>query len=95
MVSQKMQTRFTGHNILIRRAVNEDISALVKICRSSFQESLRWQGPGFGAQSWWQFMINCPHCETWVLLDAEKIAGFIVPILDVNQYNKDKLISGK
>jgi len=74
----------------IRRASYDDIGELIKICRDSFSGSLRWQGARFGARRWWQFMVNSQYCETWILLNAEKIAGFVVPILDVDEYNKEK-----
>ncbi len=77
-------------NVRIRRSGCEDIDQLIKICRASFPDSLKWQGPAFYARKWWKSTLQLTSCEVWVCLLDGQPAGFSMLLTDVSRYNKEK-----
>lgn len=75
-------------DVLIRRVTYEDVDELIKICRMSFPDSLRWQGPSFYARKWWNITLGLPSCETWVSLSDGQAVGFLILVTDGGRYKK-------
>jgi len=76
--------------IEIRRACCQDINELIAITREAYKDSLKWHSRRAMAKKWWGLFLDSRCCETWVCLCNENIEGFVVLILDVDQYNEQK-----
>jgi GNAT superfamily N-acetyltransferase len=71
MTAQEHQYR----DSIIRRASSSDIGSLVKICRTGFPQSIRWQSFQFLARKWWETAVASAGAETWVVeVDGEVLA---------------------
>lgn len=71
----------------VRAATPADLDALIGVCRLSFPDSLRWQGPGWIAARHWRRWLDSPFCSCWVCGSDETIWGFTVVVLDCSRYN--------
>ncbi len=70
------------NKVTIRRAARNDMEPLLAICRDSFLDSIRWQGPRFLATRWLTVAIVSRSSEIWVCSKDSKIAGFCIIITD-------------
>jgi ribosomal protein S18 acetylase RimI-like enzyme len=70
------------NKVTIRRAALNDMEPLLSICRYSFLDSIRWQGPRFLATRWLTVAIVSRSSEIWVCSKDSKIAGFCIIITD-------------
>jgi len=70
------------NKVTIRRAAPNDMEPLLAICRDSFLDSIRWQGPRFLATRWLTVAIVSRSSEIWVCSKDNKIAGFCIIITD-------------
>ena len=59
--------------IILRRAVQEDIDALVNISRTSFPERLVWHISRLYARKLWEAILSWGSTETWVCIIGDCI----------------------
>jgi GNAT superfamily N-acetyltransferase len=63
-----------------------DIPELAEICKTSFPDSIRWQGLSKLAHWWWSFAISSPAADTYILRMDGYLMGFALLIKDENQF---------
>jgi GNAT superfamily N-acetyltransferase len=77
----------------LKLAEFEQIDQLIEICRTSFPESLRWNGPSVQSRQWWKTMLESSFSETISLSVGDRAVGFYVLITDrelfFNERKKD------
>lgn len=73
-----------------RSARNEDVDALIAICRRCFPETARWQSSYTLARKWWVSAIDSDAVETWVVEIGGAVEAFLVLIIDEAKWKLQK-----
>lgn len=79
-------------NIRIRPATPEDLKELVKFCRESFPDALRWQGVYPIGVQWWRSVLQSKSVQICVVEDEKGIFALNVLILDLLLWSKEAKI---
>ena len=80
----------TRPDMFIRRVTHEDIDELIKICRASFPDTLRWHCPKFYARKQWETTLGLSSCEAWGCSLDGRIVGLLILVTNVSQHKKEK-----
>jgi len=75
---------------LIRRAEINDVDILVEICRAIFTKVTIWQVPRFMAKRRWLSILSSSVTETWLCVSNGQVQGFVLLILDMKKYLREK-----
>lgn len=80
----------------ISLATVEDIPGLIRLCKSSFPNSIRWQGVYQWAEKWWKVAISSQAAEVWVIKSLKnEILAFNVLVIDELMWNGQKIHRNK
>ena len=90
-----MNRNLADQQVIFRRMGYEDIDKLITICQMSFPDSLRWASPHSYAHRWWSTISETRSCEAWVSLSGEEITGFVLLIIDTEEWRKVKKLQLK
>ena len=75
-------------DLVIRRATFQDADDLTTICHLCYPDMLKWRGPRFHTRKWWRTLVDAEYCELWVCLSDGQVVGFLVFVLDREQYEE-------
>lgn len=77
-------------NIIIRRAIQDDVEALIDISRVSFRNQLIWCTK-HQARKWWKYIISSQFSETWIFQSNGQVAGYLRLVTDPVNYKKEEI----
>lgn len=68
----------------------DDIPGVMEICAESFPDSVRWiPGSALGLR-WWKNVLAFESCVVLKFVDGEQTAGFIVMVVDLDRFSRQK-----